>query len=159
MTPTDPDPTPGGGAAATDEPPEAAIVRAFLASLELLDVERALSYVADDIAYTNVSTPTVRGRENVRRVLNGFLRFSTGFEAVNHHLATDGHVVLTERTDAFVLGRLRVQFWVCGRFEVRGGKITVWRDHFDWANVTAGLARGLAGVLVPSMRARVPVGR
>ena len=157
--PTDPVPTPGGGAAAADEPREVAVVRAFLASLELLDVERALGYLADDVAYTNVSTPTVHGRENVRRVLGGFLRFTSGFEAVNHHVAADGAVVLTERTDAFTLGRLRVQFWVCGRFEVRDGKIAVWRDHFDWVNVTVGVARGLAGLVVPSLRARIPAGR
>lgn len=154
---SEPAPIPGG--TGTDESREAAVVRAFLASLELLDLERAVGYLADDVAYTNVSTPTVHGRENVRRVLLGFLRFATGFEAVNHRIATDGHVVLTERTDAFQIGRLRVQFWVCGRFEVRDGRITVWRDYFDWANVAAGLARGLVGVVLPSVRARIPADR
>jgi limonene-1,2-epoxide hydrolase len=156
MTPIDPVPAPGGDRAAADDPHEVAVVRAFLASLELLDVDRALGYVAEDIAYTNVSTPTVHGRAAVRRTLNGVLRFATGFEAVNHRITSDGPVVLTERTDAIVVGRLRVQFWVCGRFEVRDGRITVWRDYFDWANVTAGVVRGLAGVVAPRQRARVP---
>ncbi|WP_026913011.1 limonene-1,2-epoxide hydrolase family protein [Patulibacter minatonensis] len=154
-----PDPAPLPSGAAASESPEASVVRAFLASLELLDIERALGYLADDVAYTNVSTPTVHGRENVRSVLKGFLRFATGFEAVNHRIAADGHVVLTERTDAIEIGRLRIQFWVVGRFEVRDGRITVWRDYFDWVNVTAGLVRGLAGVVVPSVRAKVPAGR
>jgi limonene-1,2-epoxide hydrolase len=153
-----PDPAPLPSGAASSDSREASVVRAFLASLELLDLERALGYLAEDVAYTNVSTPTVHGREGVRRVLSGFLRFATGFEAVNHRLAADGHVVLTERTDAIEIGRLRVQFWVCGRFEVRDGQITVWRDHFDWANVTAGLVRGLVGTVVPSVRAKVPTG-
>lgn len=153
---SDPSPLPD---ARTAESPETAVVRAFLASLELLDLDRAMSYIADDIAYTNVSTPTVRGREGVRRTLAGFLRFATGFEAVNHRIAADGPVVLTERTDAFVIGRLRIQFWVCGRFEVRDGQITVWRDYFDWANVTGGVLRGLAGVVIPSLRPQVPTHR
>jgi limonene-1,2-epoxide hydrolase len=155
----DPAPIPGAGDAGTTEPHEAAVVRAFLASLELLDVERALGYVADDLAYTNVSLPTVHGRDGVRKVLTLLARTATGFEAHNHRLAADGTTVLTERTDVIEIGRLRVSFWVCGRFEVQDGKITVWRDYFDWANITGGLLRGLVGVAIPSLRAGVPTPR
>lgn len=156
---SDPAPIPGAGPSRTTEPREAAVVRAFLASLELLDVERALGYVADDLVYTNVSLPTVRGSEGLRKALTAFARAATSFEAHNHRLVADGGVVLTERTDVIEIGRLRVAFWVCGRFEVRDGRITVWRDYFDWANVTGGLLRGLVGVALPSVRAGVPTAR
>ncbi|MEV4422026.1 limonene-1,2-epoxide hydrolase family protein [Patulibacter sp. NPDC049589] len=159
MTPTDPAPFPGAGGAGTDEPREAAVVRAFLASLELLDVERALGHVAEDLVYTNVSLPSIHGREGLRKALGLFARTATSFEAVNHRLAADGSVVLTERTDVIEVGRLRVAFWVCGTFEVHDGKITLWRDYFDWANVTGGLLRGLVGVAIPSLRAGVPAAR
>ena len=48
---------------------------------------------------------------------------------------------------------MRLQFWVCGTFEVHGGKITLWRDYFDLFDffVKAPL-RGLAGAVVPSLR-------
>ena len=156
---SDPAPIPGAGPSRTIDPPEASVVRAFLASLELLDVERALGYVADDIAYTNVSLPTIHGRDGLRKALTVFARAATGFEAFNHRLAADGTTVLTERTDVIEVGRLRVSFWVCGRFEVQDGRITVWRDHFDWANVTGGLLRGLVGVALPSVRAGAPTPR
>ena len=39
--------------------------------------------------------------------------------------------MLTERTDALIFGPLRLQFWVCGVFEVHDGRITLWRDYFD----------------------------
>ena len=39
-----------------------------------------------------------------------------------HRIAQDGGTVLTERTDAIIIGPLRLQFWVCGAFEVRDGK-------------------------------------
>ncbi|MDO9410727.1 limonene-1,2-epoxide hydrolase family protein [Patulibacter sp.] len=151
---SEPAPFPGG--AGTDEPNEASVVRAFLASLELLDVQRALSHVADDIAYSNVSLPTIHGRRALERALTGFARVATSFEAVNHRIAADGPVVLTERTDVLQAGRLRVSFWVCGTFEVHDGRITLWRDYFDWANVTGGLLRGLVGVAIPAVRAGAP---
>jgi limonene-1,2-epoxide hydrolase len=154
---SEPAPIPGG--AGTDEPREAAVVRAFLASLELLDVERALSHVADDVAYTNVSLPTIHGRRALGKALTGFARYATAFEAVNHRIAADGPVVLTERTDVIEIGRLRASFWVCGTFEVHDGRITLWRDYFDWMNVTGGLLRGLVGVVVPSVRAGTPAAR
>lgn len=159
MHPTDPAPYSGAGDPGTDEPREAAVVRAFLASLELLDVQRAAGYVADDLVYENVTLPTVHGRDGLVRVLGAFARMASGFEAHNHRLVADGPVVLTERTDVVELGRLRVAFWVCGTFEVHDGRITLWRDHFDWLTVTRATLRGLLGVLVPAVRAGAPTPR
>jgi limonene-1,2-epoxide hydrolase len=45
-----------------------------------------------------------------------------------------------------------MQFWVCGTFEVHGGRITLWRDHFDLYDVVKGTVRGLLGAVVPSLR-------
>jgi limonene-1,2-epoxide hydrolase len=52
-----------------------------------------------------------------------------------------------------IFGPLRLQFWVCGVFEVHGGKITLWRDYFDLFDVCVKAPlRGLAGIFVPSLR-------
>jgi limonene-1,2-epoxide hydrolase len=64
---------------------------------------------------------------------------------------------LTERTDALILGPFRMQFWVCGVFEVENGQVTLWRDYFDWRNTTLATLRGLVGILVPSLRAKFSV--
>ena len=53
-----------------------------------------------------------------------------GFEVKIHRIAVNGATVLTERTDALVFGPVRVQLWACGVFEVRDGRITLWRDYF-----------------------------
>jgi limonene-1,2-epoxide hydrolase len=45
-----------------------------------------------------------------------------------------------------------MQFWVCGVFEVSGGRITLWRDYFDVWDMTKALVRGLAGAVVPALR-------
>ena len=62
-----------------------------------------------------------------------------------HHIAADGPVVLTERTDVLGVGPVRAAFWVCGTFEVHDGRITVWRDRFDFADLTWSFVRGARG--------------
>jgi limonene-1,2-epoxide hydrolase len=54
------------------------------------------------------------------------------------------------------MGRLRIQFWVCGRFDVENGKIVLWRDRFDWMNFTVATLRGLLEVMVPAAQAKPP---
>ena len=76
-----------------------------------------------------------------------------GFEVKFHRIAAEGNAVLTERTDALVFGPLRLQFWVCGVFEVHGGQITLWRDYFDlFESWSRRPLRGLVGAVLPSLR-------
>jgi limonene-1,2-epoxide hydrolase len=77
-----------------------------------------------------------------------------GFEVKIHRIATEGDAVLTERTDALVIGPLRLQFWVCGVFEVREGRITLWRDYFDLFDMAKATVRGIAATVFPSLRPR-----
>jgi limonene-1,2-epoxide hydrolase len=137
---------------AVDTTANARTVETFLYALQDQDFEAAEAAMADNIEWQNVGYPTIRGR---RRIVSVFRRGEgrVGFEVKFHRIAAEGNAVLTERTDALIFGPLRVQFWVCGVFEVHGGKITLWRDYFDAFDffVKAPL-RGLAGVVVPSRR-------
>jgi limonene-1,2-epoxide hydrolase len=38
-------------------------------------------------------------------------------------------------------------------FEVHDGRITLWRDYFDFFDMTKALLRGVAAVAIPSLRA------
>jgi limonene-1,2-epoxide hydrolase len=144
--------TPGGvvGAAPT------AVVERFLERLRATDSDGAASLLAVDVRYENKGLPTVHGRERVRRLLRALNRLDTGFEVYVHLISADGTSVLTERTDVLKWGRLRVQFWVCGRFDVRDGEIAVWCDYFDHLTILAATARGLLGAIVPAARAKPP---
>ncbi len=75
-----------------------------------------------------------------------------GFEVKIHRIAVNGASVLTERTDVLVLGPVRLQFWVCGVFEVHDGRITLWRDYFDMFDFTKAIVRGVLGAVVPGLR-------
>ncbi|WP_028923414.1 limonene-1,2-epoxide hydrolase family protein [Pseudonocardia acaciae] len=141
--------------AKTKKPPEPApvdVVTEFLAALERLDTDAALALLSDDVVYQNVSLPEARGRDAVGKQLALLNRYATGFRAINHRIVGDGRTVLTERTDIIEIRRVRAAFWVCGRFEVTDGKITEWRDYFDWANVLAGFAAGAGKAVLGLLR-------
>ena len=132
-------------AAASQEETEAiAVVEDFLGALERLDIDRVLELSHPDITYQNVPFRPARGVAQFEGQLRKFERFATGFEARNHNIAANGSTVLTERTDVLEFGPAPVDLWVCGTFEIRDGKVFVWRDRFDFANFLAGTARGLA---------------
>ncbi len=142
--------------AGTTAPQPEQVVRDFLLALAENDLDRALALVDEDIVYTNVSLPTIRGRARMDRVFRPLQRIGGRFRVHFHAVATDGNIVLTERTDELALGRVAQRFWVYGRFEVRDGLITVWRDSFDWYDITLSLLRGAAGAVRPSLNRRWP---
>jgi hypothetical protein len=57
-----------------------------------------------------------------------------------------------------LIGPLRIQFWVWGRFDVHDGRITLWRDSFDFVDVLRGVARGIVALAVPALRPAGPRG-
>jgi limonene-1,2-epoxide hydrolase len=133
------------------------VVERFLDQLRLGDVDGAVELLAVDVEYKNVGLPTVRGRERTRRLFRATLgRAGAGFEVYVHAISADGGKVLTERTDVLTFGRLRIQFWVCGRFDVHDGQIVLWRDYFDQINFWVAAARGLLGTIFPAARAKPP---
>jgi limonene-1,2-epoxide hydrolase len=129
----------------------ALLVEAFLNALQDQDFDAFDALVADDIVYQNVGLPTIRGGTRVRKMMRS-MQGKMGFEVAFHRNVAEGFTVLNERTDAMVFGPLRIQFWVCGVFEVHDGRITLWRDYFDLFDFTKGFARGLVGVVVPALR-------
>jgi limonene-1,2-epoxide hydrolase len=126
-------------------------VETFLYAVQDEDFATADSALADHIVWQNVGWPTMRGRERIVRLLRQG-QGRVGFEVKIHRIAADGNAVLTERTDALVIGPLRLQFWVCGVFEVHGGRITLWRDYFDMWDITKATLRGLVATVFPSLR-------
>jgi limonene-1,2-epoxide hydrolase len=141
-----------GTTSAVDSTANARTVETFLYALQDEDFDTADSALADNIEWQNVGFPTIRGRA---RIINLIRRGEgrMGFEVKIHRIAAEGNAVLTERTDALILGPLRLQFWVCGVFEVHGGRITLWRDYFDMFDFIKGTVRGVVATVFPSLRA------
>ena len=126
-------------------------VEVFLAALQDQDIDAAGAVLDERLVYQNVGFPTIRGRARAMKLFRG-MEGRARFEVKTHRIAVNGSTVLTERTDALVFGRVRLQFWVCGVFEVTDGRITLWRDYFDMFDFTKALARGVIGAVIPALR-------
>ncbi|MCB8912786.1 limonene-1,2-epoxide hydrolase [Rhodococcus rhodochrous J38] len=120
-----------------------ATVTDFLEATAAEDIDLAGSLITDDIAWHNTWLPTIRGGTRVRKILAGLARPAVGFGVVIHHIAADGNIVLTERTDILRFGPVNIEFWVCGTFELRDGRIAVWDDHFDVLTFLRGTVVGV----------------
>jgi limonene-1,2-epoxide hydrolase len=130
-------------------------VEVFLAALQDEDLDTAGAQLDANLVYENVGFPTIHGRARAMKLFQGMRRPSLGFEVKIHRIAVNGATVLTERTDVLVVGPIRLQFWVCGVFEVHNGRITLWRDYFDMFDMLKALARGVLGAVVPALRPRL----
>ncbi len=127
-------------------------VETFLYALQDEDFDTAEALVSEDLVWQNVGLTKMRGRRRIMKLFRSG-EGRAGFEVKIHHIATDGNSVLTERTDALIFGPLRLQFWVCGTFDLQDGQIRVWRDYLDMFDffVKAPL-RALVATVVPSLR-------
>jgi limonene-1,2-epoxide hydrolase len=129
----------------------AAIVETFLFALRDQDFDTVDALLADDLVYENVGLPTIRGGRRVAKMMRS-MEGKMAFDVAFRRNVGEGSTVINERSDAMVFGPLRLQFWVCGVFEVRDGQITLWRDYFDMFDMVKATVRGILGVAIPSLR-------
>jgi limonene-1,2-epoxide hydrolase len=106
-------------------------VNAFMKAAADRDYDAAASLLTDDIEYQNMPLPPVNGKDAVRATLDMLLANAEGSEWVVHREVETGNVVMNERTDRFLIGGTWMELPVAGVFELRDGKIALWRDYFD----------------------------
>ncbi|KWX65603.1 limonene-1,2-epoxide hydrolase family protein [Mycobacterium sp. NAZ190054] len=121
------------------------------------DFDLVETLLAEDVRYENVGYSAMTGAQ---RMLSTFRGMAARMPWLNwdveiHRMATEGETVLTERTDSILIGRFRADFWVCGRFEVRDGRVQLWRDYFDALDLVKGLVRGVAALVASAGRGQV----
>ena len=112
-------------------------VNAFLEAAAKRDYGKALPLLADDVEYQNMMLPPVHGPDAVRDTMEGLLGLCTDSTWVVHRQVVDGSTVMNERTDRFLLNGEWLDLPVAGVFEVRDGRIALWRDYFDLQTVMA----------------------
>ncbi len=116
------------------------IVRNFISAWSRLDVDELVAFFTEDGVYHNMPLAPVQGGENLRKFIARFLSSwtATNWDVLN--LMSKGDVVIAERLDRTTVGAKKVDLPCCGVFEMRNGKIKVWRDYFDMATYTKALA-------------------
>lgn len=136
------------------------VVTALLRATETGNPDEVARYLADDVVWQNVPLPPARGKAMVSKQLRAMHKVVQDVEVRIHNIAANGDVVLTERTDVIGRGAWRAEFWVCGTFVVRGGKVVLWRDYYDNATFVFACLKGLVRAAVTTARTRLqPVGR
>jgi limonene-1,2-epoxide hydrolase len=112
------------------------VVKAFMTAMEKKNYDDALTWVAADCEYVNPPPiGKVQGPAGVRGVLEPFFAPTLENDFVILREAVDGAVVFLERLDRHRLPNGWVELPVTGVFEVRDGRITVWREYFDVATI------------------------
>lgn len=117
-----------------------AVVRRFMAAMERLDYDLAITHVSDDVVYTNVPLGTVHGPDGIRGVLEPFFAPTITNQWLISNTAVNGDTVFLERLDRHQLSGGWAELPVVGVFVVRDGKIVEWRDYFDFATIQNGFA-------------------
>lgn len=109
-------------------------IRAFLDAFNAHDIDKVVSFFAEDAVYHNMPTRPVVGVDAIRTSISGY---ATPADVIDWQLLaiaeSDDGTVLTERLDRFNFGGRWVELPVMGAFVLAEGKITVWRDYFDMA--------------------------
>lgn len=113
-----------------------AVVDAFIAAIEAMDLDAALALVTEDCVWDNVPMGAVTGPDAIRASLAPFLEPATGVEFVVRRSVTEGSLVMNERLDRFEIDGRWLEVPVMGVFEVDDGRISLWRDYFDLASFT-----------------------
>lgn len=109
----------------------AAIIRDFCRAWSRLDPDELAGYFTEDGVYFNVPTEPVSGREAVRQFIAGFTASWTETDWEIRTLIADGDTVFCERVDRTKTTAGDVDLPCAGVFEMRDGRIAVWRDYFD----------------------------
>jgi limonene-1,2-epoxide hydrolase len=117
-------------------------VRTFFRLLAQPDTAAAVALLDEEVVWRNTGLPTITGSKVGGMLLDAEKRGITVGVTI-HHAATDGDVVLTDRTDVLRKGQWETSFWVRGTLEVHDGKITRWDDAFSWLDFTRGALVGL----------------
>ena len=117
----------------TDSPDS--FVRSFTALLAAKNIDVASTMISDDCEYDNVPIGKAFGPQGLRDTLTGFFAMcdSLDWEIVRQSSTGDMNsaVVLNERIDRFVIEGTTYELLVAGVYEIRDGRITLWRDYFD----------------------------
>jgi limonene-1,2-epoxide hydrolase len=109
------------------------IVEDFIACWNRGDVDAAWAMAADDIVWDNIPMGPAKGIEACKALMAQFPPIE-GIEFVTHHIVAKGNIVMTERTDKFLVGGKWRAIRLMGIFEINtDGKVQHWRDYFDMA--------------------------
>jgi|SRR3954447_4802013 limonene-1,2-epoxide hydrolase len=107
------------------------IVKELFDGWRAKDPDRIAALFTEDAVYHNIPMSVIKGREEIRAAIAGWLQAMGGMEfRFNHILSGDG-IVMMERVDVIPRGDGTHELPVMGVLEFEGDKISAWREYFD----------------------------
>jgi len=124
------------------------VVKGFISSLERLELDEALTWIAPDVRWVNVPWKTAGDKNRFAKVLRAVFKDASRFEVqfFDIHERGDG-IVYTDRVDIFEGGGFTMNLPVRGEFRVKDGLITEWVDRFRWTALIGDIIRSLPGII------------
>jgi limonene-1,2-epoxide hydrolase len=108
------------------------VVVEFFKAFDRLDLEGALSYLTEDCVHDDKPVGIHQGKEEIRQFFAPQMKELKSFRAELKETLSAGNMVMNERVDWMELqGGKKAALPVMGAFEIKAGKIAVWRDYYD----------------------------
>jgi limonene-1,2-epoxide hydrolase len=108
------------------------IVLASFRAAQMRDLEKQMSFIAEDSIYHNMPDAPCVGRAQIRTTLRDFLVRSDAMRVVVRNITeTRSGTMLNERVDLSRINGKWVEAPVMGATEIVNGKIKHWRDYYD----------------------------
>ncbi len=111
------------------------LVRQFINALVARDLDGAAAMVSEDFEYDNVPMGKAFGPQALTSTLAGFFGMCTNIDWQILRQTSSGDMtngtVLNERDDRVEIHGRWATLPVAGVFEIKNGKLTLWRDYFD----------------------------
>ncbi len=119
------------------------IVCQLFEAFSALDIAQAMEFIDEDCVYKNVPFHTAHGKSRIARDIGNLIKRIDSFEIEVINIAANDNVVLTERIDSLGGRFFKAALPLMGTFVIKNGKITEWRDYFDWSSTMGKVGRSL----------------
>ena len=107
-------------------------VLAFCKAGQDRDLDKQMSFIAENAIYHNMPDEPVSGTGPIRALLAGYTQGTDEAQIIVHYIAeASPGIVLTERLDRFRVKDKWIDCPVMGTCEIKDGKIVQWRDYYD----------------------------
>ena len=111
------------------------VVVEFFKAFDRLDLEGALGYLTEDCVHDDKPVGIHRGKAEIRKFFAPQMKDLKSFRAELKETLSVGDLVMNERVDWIELqGGKKAALPVMGAFEIKAGKIAVWRDYYDMSS-------------------------
>ena len=126
-------------AAAAPKTPEVKAAMEMVDAWNNLDLDRIVNDFTEDGVLHSVMIEPIKGREAIKKQLAPLIAGSTRIELQIKNIAQVGKTVFLERVDDFDFKGRHGAVPVVGVMEIENGKVKVWREYYDRAELLTAL--------------------